>query len=325
MPNIDPPSYFRPFPDDMTMRPTYRTRHRCSHIRDYGNGAVRPQGLRLVAGGERWESNCELSRCPLPQHHEGAPSPPTHLSFSVYLPSRLSRPHLFEPARLLYRPPVQRACHTISKRATPVFLGRDPSVDNALSFKFGCCALRWRRIHKQVVPSSDAGIFGCTEEGMGSDIRTKSSVDEHSMAPGTELPPMDVGQGLEIRVFDNFPLNNLKSVYRVIALLAENSRIHHADEYIYDNHGWKASAQEAMKEGWNAILTSEYVHSLESNLHVDLSGLGDSTQAFDVFSEVYAQLIHLRSEGFWTGLLLDDVDLEPVLDNPNRYSWVSTN
>ncbi len=176
----------------------------------------------------------------------------------------------------------------------------------------------------QVVPSSDAGIFGCTEEGMGSDIRTKSSVDEHSMAPGTELPPMDVGQGLEIRVFDNFPLKNLKPVYRVIALLAENSRVHHADEYIYSNRAWKASAQEAMKEGWNAILTSEYVHSLESNLHVDLSGLGGNSQAFDVFSEVYTQLIHLRSDGFWTSLLLDDVDLDPVLDNPNRYSWVST-
>ena len=158
---------------------------------------------------------------------------------------------------------------------------------------------------------------------MGADIRTKSSVDEHLMAPGTELPPMDVGQGLEIRVFDNFPAENMKSVYRVIALLAENSRVHHADQYIYDNHGWKASAQEAMKEGWNGILTTEYVHDLERNLLVDLSGLDGRTQAFDVFSEVYTQLVNLRSDGFWTGLLLDYVDLEPVLDNPNRYSWVS--
>ncbi|CAM9671791.1 unnamed protein product [Ectocarpus fasciculatus] len=175
----------------------------------------------------------------------------------------------------------------------------------------------------EVAPSPDAGIFGCTEEGMGSDIRTKSSVDEHLMAPGSELPPMDVGQGLEIRVFDNFPLENMKSVYRVIALLAENSRVYHADEYIYDNHGWKASAQEAMKEGWNGILATEYVHSLERNLHIDLSSLGGNTQAFAVFSEVYTQLVHLRSDGFWTGLLLDDVDLEPVLHNPNRYSWES--
>ena len=180
-----------------------------------------------------------------------------------------------------------------------------------------------RAAAKQAAPPSYAGIFGCKAEGMGSDIRTKSSVDEQNLAPGAELPPMDVEHGLEIRVFDNFPLKNLKSVYRVIALLAENSRVHHADEYVYEDSGWKASAQEAMKEGWNGILASEYVHGLASNLNVDLSGLGSKTQAFDVFSELYTQLVDLHSGGFWTHLLLDDVDLEPVLDNPNRSSWVS--
>lgn len=216
---------------------------------------------------------------------------------------------------------------------------------------------------------------------MGSDIRTKSSVDEHFLAPGTPLPPMDVGHGLEVRIFDNFPLKNLKvhsyiistgtpllkrmsekiyvsatrdtltgvcasgsssgcispsnlelllervflqTAYRVVALIAENSRVHHADEYVYGDHGWKVSAQEAMKEGWNAILDPDYVHSLETNLDVDLSNLGGSTQAFDVFSELYAQLISSHSHGLWTGLLLDDVDLEPVLHNPNRDSWVRT-
>eukprot|EP00903_Cladosiphon_okamuranus_P014431 g13391.t1 len=175
----------------------------------------------------------------------------------------------------------------------------------------------------EVVPSSDAGIFGCAEEGMGSDIRTKSSVDEHFMVQGTELPPMDVGNGLEIRVFDNFPLVNLQSVYRVVALLAENSRVHHADEYTYEDAGWKAAAQEAMTEGWNGILPAAYVRSLEANLKLDLSGLaGNNTQAFDVFSEVYAQLVHLHSDGMWTQLMLDDVRFEQsFLDNPNRDSW----
>lgn len=110
----------------------------------------------------------------------------------------------------------------------------------------------------------------------------------------------------------------------MVALLAENSRVHHADEYMYGDHGWKVSAKEAMKEGWNAILDADYVHSLETNLDVDLSNLGGSTQAFDVFSELYAQLLNSHSHGLWTGLLLDDVDLEPVLHNPNRDSWVRT-
>eukprot|EP00752_Nemacystus_decipiens_P004864 g4427.t1 len=173
----------------------------------------------------------------------------------------------------------------------------------------------------EVVPSSDAGIFGCTEEGMGSDIRTKSSVDEHFMLPGEELPPMDVGNGLEIRVFDNFPLENLQAVYRVLALLAENSRVYDAVGYVYEDAGWKASAQEAMKEGWNGVLAPAYVDSLEVNLGLDLSALGNNSQAFDVFTEVHTRLLGRHSDGLWTRLLLDDVGFGPALANPNRDSW----
>lgn len=118
-----------------------------------------------------------------------------------------------------------------------------------------------------------------------------------------------------------------QSAYRIVALLAENSRVHHADEYIYGDHGWKASAQEAMKEGWNAIVSPGYVRSVEKNLNVDLSGLDYNTQAFEVLSELYAQLYDLHSDGLWTGLLLDNASFEgpadgPTLHNPNRDSWV---
>ena len=174
-----------------------------------------------------------------------------------------------------------------------------------------------------MAPSGNAGIFSCIEEGMGSDIRTMSSVDEHHVSRGAALPPMDVGKGLEIRVFDNFPLEHLPTVYRVIALLAEKSRVHHAGEYVYDDPGWKLSAQAAMKEGWNGMLDVAYVRSIEANLGLDLSGLGGNTQAHAVFVELYAQLVHLHAGGLWTGLLLDDVNLEPLVsDNPNRASWV---
>lgn len=172
-----------------------------------------------------------------------------------------------------------------------------------------------------MAPSHDAGIFSCVDEGMGSDIRT--IISEHHVPPGEALPPMDVGKGLEIRVFDNFPLENLQTAYRVVVLLAEKSRVHHAGEYVYGDEGWKLSAQEAMKEGWNGILDAGYVRSLETNLGLDLSGLGGNTQAHAVFAELYAQLVHLHADGMWTGLLLDDVNLEPVVShNPNRASWV---
>lgn len=207
--------------------------------------------------------------------------------------------------------------------------------------------------------ASRSGVLGCTAEGMGSDIRTIQSSPSSSSsaagdlptcqciledavdasangtdesgtsdaAPGATapaLPPMSVGHGIEIRVFDNFPTENLKSVYKVVALLAEASRVHNAESYTYDHAGWKASAQAAMEEGWNAALDADYVSGLEKSLGVDLSFLQGNTQAFDVFSELCVKLIEAHKDGFWTGLLLDDVvDVGLVMDNPNRDSWVS--
>lgn len=201
---------------------------------------------------------------------------------------------------------------------------------------------------------SRSGILGCTSEGMGTDIRmvnspssasspsaagdlptcqcllediVDASVNATAESSGASaapaLPPMLVGQGIEIRVFDNFPAENLKTVYKVVALLAEASRVHHAGSYTYDDVGWKASAQASMEEGWNAVLDADYVTSLEKNLGVDLSFLQGNTQAFDVFSELCVQLLETHKDGFWTSLFLDDVDAGLVMDNPNRDSWVS--
>lgn len=47
-------------------------------------------------------------------------------------------------------------------------------------------------------------LSGCIKDGMGADIRTKTTVDEHHLAPGAHLPRMEVGRGIEIRIFDNF-------------------------------------------------------------------------------------------------------------------------
>ncbi|CAM9543270.1 unnamed protein product [Ectocarpus sp. 8 AP-2014] len=83
-----------------------------------------------------------------------------------------------------------------------------------------------------------------------------------------------------------------------------------------------------MKEGWNAIVSPEHVRSLEENLNVDLGGgLDGDTQAFEVLSELYAQLYDLRPDGLRTSLLLDNSSFGgsadgPTLHNPKRDSWV---
>ena len=190
----------------------------------------------------------------------------------------------------------------------------------------------------ELVNDASAGLLGCEAEGMGADIRTKSSSasagnlptcqcragGEDPAAAPPALPPMEVGDGIEIRVFDNFPVENIKTVYRAVALLAEASRQHHAEDYVYGHPGWKVAAQAAMREGWNAVLGAEYVGALEKNLNVDLSAaLRGNSQAFLVFSELCAQLSSMHEDGFWTGLFLDDVAVGSTIHNPNRASWVS--
>jgi hypothetical protein len=177
----------------------------------------------------------------------------------------------------------------------------------------------------EVAPSSCRKVLGCAEEGMGTDIRTLAAVATED-APDT--PPMEVGHGIELRFLDNFPIENLKTVYRFVALIAEASRVHLAESYVYDDPGWVRSAQRSILEGWNAILPPSYVSSLESSLDIDLSGLNGRTRAFDVLNDLYARLWAKHGDGFWTGLLLDDVapdgggSVNVNVDvNPNRESW----
>lgn len=171
-----------------------------------------------------------------------------------------------------------------------------------------------------VAPESSLGVFGCVEQGMGSDIRTKSTSSEHDVSGGENVSPMGVGYGFEMRFLDNFPLQGLKDVYRLVALVSEASRMHTAESYVYDDEGWVYSAQQAILEGWNSILSPDYVSSLELVLDIDLSALDGTVQAYEVLNEVYLQLSRKHSDGFWTGLLLHDTEMSP-LGNPNREGW----
>ena len=172
------------------------------------------------------------------------------------------------------------------------------------------------------LPNREAGLFDCVELGMGSDIRTISDIDEHSLPVDSDLPPMKVGQGIEFRIFDNFPIRHFPQVLNLIALLAENSRVHTSEEFIYDNVDWAEAAILSMGSGHDALLPDRYITDVAYHLNIDLSALGDNVLAFDVFSEVYKQLWEKNSDGFWFKLLIEDVPEDmPVLSNPNRESW----
>jgi hypothetical protein len=122
---------------------------------------------------------------------------------------------------------------------------------------------------KDVMPSAyRKDLSGCIKDGMGADIRTKTSVSEHDLLPGKSLPPMEVGKGIEIRIFDNMPIEDLPQVYRMIASVAEAGRQFTAPEYIYGNADWSSAIQSVMREGWNAILPEGYVRSMAAALNL---------------------------------------------------------
>lgn len=173
------------------------------------------------------------------------------------------------------------------------------------------------------IQSPYSGLWGCESEGMGADIRTKTP---HGWeGADDEMPPLEVGNGIELRVFDNFPSKHLPMVYRFISLLAENSRVSTSESFVYDNESWISSIQSVMKEGWNSHVEEDYIKLLEYNLDVDLSGLSGNRVAFSVFEELFHVLVDKNIDGLWTNILLDDVtDLvhgNYTLSNPNRDSW----
>jgi len=167
-------------------------------------------------------------------------------------------------------------------------------------------------------------LTGCFEVGMGADIRTKSDVDERDVGPNDTLPPMTVGRGIEIRVFDNFPTEYVPQVYRLLTFVAEAGRRYTAPEYVYGDTDWTAAVQSVMREGWNAILPVEYVHRMAEALDLSPSfadGL-ENFQAFTIYSALYEALWDEHSQGMWSILMIDELPKEmPVLNNPNRESW----
>ena len=178
----------------------------------------------------------------------------------------------------------------------------------------------------EVMPSHyREDLSGCIEDGMGADIRTRSTVNEHRMRPGETLPPMEVGSGIEIRIFDNFPIEHVPQVYRMIVFVAEAGRRFTAPEYIYDNDDWADAIQSVMREGWNAILPAGYVRAMAAALNLPaafMESLKQNFQAFHVYTELYKALWEAHSEGMWSVLMLDDLPDElPALANPNRDSW----
>ena len=91
--------------------------------------------------------------------------------------------------------------------------------------------------------------------GFSSNFRTFGSTDPDRPEHRESGIGMTIGNGIELRIFDHFPIKYLNSLLQLISLIAENSRVHKCTDYVYKNKGWIHAVKEIMKYGWCAKLT----------------------------------------------------------------------
>jgi hypothetical protein len=154
---------------------------------------------------------------------------------------------------------------------------------------------------------------------LSSDIRTFGSRDPDRPYHRESGIGMTIPNGIEIRIFDNFYTRHLKSLCQLVGYLAENSRVHQATKYVYQDKYWIKAVQDIMKVGWKAILTDEYVDLLREQLGIRIRTT--ARRADIVFNKVVEELYEKNKNGDWAYLLIQNRDKKPDIPCINRESW----
>jgi hypothetical protein len=156
--------------------------------------------------------------------------------------------------------------------------------------------------------------------GLSSNIRTFGSLDPIKPMNRESGLPMNIPNGIELRIFDNFSSGYLKPLCRMIAYLAENSRVFESTDYVYEDKDWIEAVHVVMKEGWKEKLPEGYVKKLRKNLGLSLNP--KSNRGIDVLNEVNHKLFNNNRNGDWSYLLLEKIYKNaPEIPNVNRESW----
>lgn len=156
--------------------------------------------------------------------------------------------------------------------------------------------------------------------GLSSNIRTFGSEDPLKPMDRVSGGPMNIPNGIELRIFDNFASGYLKTLCRLIAYTAENSRVFNATDYVYEDKDWIEAVHVVMKEGWRGELPEGYVRKLRKNLGLSLTP--SSNRGIDVLNEVNERLFQNNKNGDWSYLFLEkNYSKAAEIPNINRQSW----
>jgi hypothetical protein len=134
---------------------------------------------------------------------------------------------------------------------------------------------------------------------MGGDIRTFTRDlpgDEERNLPTNKL------FGIEIRIFDGFPIRYLSTLVRIIVFLAENSRRTPAKMFVYKDKDWQGAMQAIMGRGWRSELPKGYMDKMEKAL--DLKFPKKPTLAAAFWDVLLDQLWKKNKNGLYVRLML---------------------
>lgn len=156
--------------------------------------------------------------------------------------------------------------------------------------------------------------------GLSSNIRTFGSKNPLKPMDRESGTPMNIPNGIELRIFDNFSSCYLKILCRLIAYTAENSRVFDSTDYVYEDKDWIEAVHVVMKEGWKGKLPEGYIRKLRKNLGLSLKST--SNRGIDVLNEVNERLFQNNKNGDWSFLFLErNYKDAPKIPNINRASW----
>lgn len=158
---------------------------------------------------------------------------------------------------------------------------------------------------------------------LSSNFRTVGQVNNGHGAPA----PMEVGKGVEFRIFDQFDDRYVKDLVKFISLVAENSRVHQTKDYVYQNKHWIKMVQDVMKDGWCAKVTKPYLRLIRKVLGIPLKNA--PKYANDLLERINDELYEKNRNGDWFIIMNGSAwlyqrnknSLKPNIPDINLNSW----
>lgn len=129
---------------------------------------------------------------------------------------------------------------------------------------------------------------------------------------------MTIPNGMEIRIFDHFPTENLLSLLQIIILIAANSETVKVKDYVYQDKEWIDTMHKIMLEGWKAEVSSIFLKKLETVF--DITTEPKSMMAYDVLVDVTLRLFEKNKNSDIVYLMYGE-RLLPEIPMINRFSW----